>query len=95
MTEQTIPMTERPIEDFEITVTRSSGDDGAVVVFIDGNFGADNGVPIRVIVNTEDDPVYAEVEHESNPTGDVAARSIHLTITNDRIAYGDQTIEEL
>jgi hypothetical protein len=50
----------------EVTVTRSDGADGAVLVIIDGMFNENGQPPLRVLVN--DDPVFAQVPYE--PTSD-------------------------
>jgi hypothetical protein len=53
----------------EVTITRSGGKDGAIVVFIDTEFepdGSDKGPGLRVLVN--DDPAYVGKEHEENRT---------------------------
>jgi len=78
----------------EIAVTRSIGEDGAVVVFIDTDFeptGADGGPGLRVLVNDGDafigKPfVYTEVDHD--------AKTVKLTVEPREIAYvTDETKE--
>jgi hypothetical protein len=53
-----------PAPPFEVTITRSDGRDGAVVIFIDGPFGIGENAPLRIIVNDEQHPVHAQVDHE-------------------------------
>jgi hypothetical protein len=83
---------EHSIEAFDVTITRSAGSDGAVVIFIDGAFGVDGNAPLRIIVNDEEHPVYAEAEHESWKTRDDAgwmreARDVRVTVHPKDIAY--------
>ncbi|SRR6266704_603742 len=50
-----------------VTVTRSAGADGAVVVFVDTDFepdGSDDGPGLRVVVN--DEPVYEGVAYQES-----------------------------
>jgi hypothetical protein len=56
------------------TVTRSAGDDGAIVVHLDTTFepdGSDGGPGLRVRIN--DDPVYEVVPHHAGDTSAVVA----------------------
>lgn len=55
-------------EDVTVTISRSAGIDGAVVIFIDTQFepdGSDGGPGLRVIVN--DDDAYTGVEFILDP----------------------------
>lgn len=56
-------------DDVEVTITRSAGEDGAIVVFIDGPSEADwmpDGSPrMRVLLN--DEPIYSAVPYEPSP----------------------------
>lgn len=85
---------ERKVDEFTVTITRSAGSDGAIVFFIDGPFGVDGNAPLRVIVNDEGNPVYAEAEHASWNTisgnGESwtrEAESVTLTVKPEDIGY--------
>jgi hypothetical protein len=76
----------QPDVPYEITVTRSAGTDGAVVVFIDGDF---DQTGLRVRVN--DEPIYAApaFEHDGGDN-DREAKSVKLPFTLEDIAYEDE-----
>jgi hypothetical protein len=70
-----------------VTVTRSAGSDGAIVVFIDTETepdGSDGGPGLRVLVNNE--TVYTGVEHGGDDR-DRPAGSVVVEVSPDQIAY--------
>jgi hypothetical protein len=70
----------------EITVTRSAGDDRAVVVFIDTDFepdGSDQGPGLRVLLN--DNEVYVGKAYDLGSHHE--AKSKGVTVTLDDIDY--------
>jgi hypothetical protein len=72
-----------------ISITRSAGDDRAVVVFVDTTFepdASDGGPGLRVRVN--DDPVYEGKEYESGGDRRVASRV--FTVGLDDIPYAEE-----
>lgn len=78
------------MSDVTVTVTRSAGPDGAVVVFIDTGFephGEDGGPGLRVRVN--DGKVFAGKQMTMpDPTvGDAEAGERTLRVNLDQIAY--------
>jgi hypothetical protein len=69
-----------------ITVTRSAGDDRAVVVFIDTAFepnGTDGGPGLRVLVN--DDEAYVGTAYDLGAHHE--AKSVEFEVRSDDIAY--------
>lgn len=76
----------------EITVTRSAGTDGAVVVFIDTpNWepnGTDGGPGLRVLINDYD--TYVGIPHRPTPddSENDVVRECKLIVPLDSIEYG-------
>lgn len=69
---------------YEITVTRSAGSDGAVVVFIDGDF-SDTG--LRIVLNDNED-LYASPAWQPAPEGEEnEAKSVHLPFDLSDVEY--------
>jgi hypothetical protein len=70
----------------EVTVTRSAGDDRAVVVFIDTDFepdGSDNGPGLRVLIN--DDEAYVGKAYDLGSHHE--AKSVKFEVNLDDIDY--------
>jgi hypothetical protein len=75
------------VSDINITVTRSGGVDGAVLIFIDTDFepGASDGGPgLRVLINDFD--TYAGVAYDSDGVNH-EAKEVTLAVKLDEIAY--------
>jgi hypothetical protein len=70
-------------DDFEVTATRSAGPDGAVIIFIDGDFDA---VGLRILLNS--DEVFVSKRYEVDRDTSRPARTARLTFTLDDIDYG-------
>lgn len=71
-----------------VTVTRSAGDDQAVLVFIDTNFepsASDGGPGLRVLINDHD--TYVGVAFDHNEENEREAKSVEHTIKLSDIAY--------
>lgn len=83
----------------EVTVTRSAGTDGAVVVFVDTDFepdASDGGPGLRIVVNDTDTyPLsYLGKKFEWEGPDDHPAKAVKLTVQLDEIAYvTDETKE--
>jgi hypothetical protein len=80
-------------DEVTIIVTRSAGDDRAVVVFIDTTFepdASDAGPGLRVRIN--DDPVYEGKEYEFG--GDRRVTSRVFTVGLDDIPYAEEDGED-
>lgn len=75
------------LRSFDIIVTRSAGDDQAVLVMIDGTFDEDGQPPLRVLVN--DEPVFSQADFsgDANDEG-FDAGSTSFTIQPHQIGYG-------
>ena len=72
------------MEDILLTVTRSSGADGAVVIFIDTPTFEPTGDPgLRILLN--DTPVYEGRAHD--PSGDRDADSVSIAVNLSEIGY--------
>ena len=69
--------------DLTITVTRSAGDDRAVVVFIDTEFEPTGKPGLRILVN--DNEVYEGKRYELDANHD--AKSVSFEVSLDDIAY--------
>ena len=69
-------------QSYDVTVTRSAGTDGAVVVFIDGDFEIAGG--LRILVNDAD--AYHTVQYEQDDT-DRDAKQVSMTFTLPEIEY--------
>lgn len=72
-------------EPFKVTVTRSAGSDGAVVVFVDGDFGETG---LRILLN--DDEVFVGKRYELCPETPRPARKVSLTFTLEDIDYDEE-----
>ena len=77
--------TEDSRRSFDIIVTRSAGDDNAVLVMIDGSFGEDGQPPIRILLN--DEPVFAQVDLGTVLDEHFDAGAVHLTVQPHQIGY--------
>lgn len=73
------------VRSFKILATRSAGADGAVVLFIYGDFAGDNCAPIRIIVNDRD--VYEQTEFDPISEFDREARTVEFTVLPEDIQY--------
>lgn len=59
------------LRSFDIIVTRSAGDDQAVLVMIDGTFDEDGQPPLRVLVN--DEPVFSQADFSGDANDEGAS----------------------
>ena len=78
-----------PKEALLITVTRSAGDDRAVLVFIDTEFAVDGkgrGPGLRVLVN--DDEAFVGQAYDLGANHD--AKAVSLSVSLDDIAYEEE-----